>query len=236
MLIGTVMFVCSSVYSDELPTCAVKFDHNAFVHQTMLGGKVLKTTLNNLQECVHKSDVVRDKLDFTAIEMVMRLDNGEMDKAYRTQSKVQDLISIFELCANAGSKSAQHNLATLYNSNPTGHIFKLIGKNHDQFVYWTRQAAANGDPRSIFNLAVRMATTPGNSVKGIPIDHELAYKSFMAIAIIGQKTDISYLMPMIKREVAKLRSKISDKRTRELLNEMNTFDLKQLAEAVKHSV
>jgi len=229
MLVFIVIFVCSSVYSVELPTCAAKFDHNAFVHQAMLGGKVLKNSLNNLQKCVHKNNVVRDKLDFTAIEMVMRLDNGEMDKAYRTQSKVQDLISIFELCAHAGSKSAQHNLATLYNSNSSGHIFKLMGKNHEKFVYWTRQAAANGDPRSIFNLAVRMATTPENSVKGIPIDHELAYKSFMAIAIIGQKTDIGYLILMIKREVAKLRNKIGDKRMRELLNEINTFELKQLA-------
>ncbi len=229
ILVCIFIFVGSHVYSEELPTCAAKFDHNTFVHQAMLGGKVLKNALNSLEECVHKSNKLRNKLDFTAIEMVMRLDKGEMDAAYRTQSKVQDLISIFELCAHADSKSAQHNLATLYNSNPSGHIFKLIGKHHDKFVYWTRQAAANGDPRSIFNLAVRMATTPNNSVKGIPIDHELAYKSFMAIAIIGQKIDISYLMPMIKREVAKLRNKIGDKRTRELLNEMNTFDLRQLA-------
>ncbi len=209
--------------------CSEKFDHKGFIHKIVLGGKVLKAELSKVQECANKNAEQRDKLDFGAIEMLTILDNGELDKAYRTQKLVHSIISVLEFSAKAGSHSAQHNLASIYNSDPSAEVYKLIKNDHKKFVYWTRQAASNGDPRSMLNLASRMIGINGKGVEGIPVDYEKALKLLMAIIVVGKQYDISYLMPTIQAEMSKLKNHMDEKRMRELIKEMKSFNLKQLA-------
>ena len=105
----------------------------------------------------------------------------------------------------------------------------MIGNDYKKFVYWTKIAASNGDPRSIFNLAVRMASIPDKSVEVIKSDYEMAYILHYVILLESKKYHIDYLLPFVNKGITKLEKRFDDRKKEELIKIASTFNLKTLA-------
>ncbi len=124
-----------------------------------------------LEKCLPVDRVLQSKVDDTAIIFI---NNMEMLKEGAPRESVSLIIEKFLLLnASVGNPSSQHNYAALHNARPGGLLSRLFKQDYAIFSYWTRRAAAQGEPRSVYNLAIRMVSD--KQVGGIPLTPEIAY-------------------------------------------------------------
>ena len=180
--------------------------------------------IGSLDKCISKHPGLKHNINYVAVDILLGIDSGKISAEDDGIEKINNTIAIFELLARHSHYPAQHNLAGLYNPDPTTNVFKLIGLNYEKFVYWTKIAASNGEPRSMFNLAERMARPPEDSADGIASDYETA---FMLFTLIKHE---KYVNPQyVSNKIINLGKKFSVERKGQLVEAAKTFDLKDLA-------
>ena len=229
LVLVLVLFFSLSINGYCNDKCYGDFDSNKFTTIYLQGGKLFKKEIEELNKCIPGNPSLKDKIDYIAVEIIRAIDAGKINTGNDGIKKINDVISIFELNAKHGNTSSQHNLAAIYNSDPKSRVFQLIGNDYKKFVYWTKIAASNGDPRSIFNLAVRMASIPDKSVEVIKSDYEMAYILHYVILLESKKYHIDYLLPFVNKGITKLEKRFDDRKKEELIKIASTFNLKTLA-------
>ncbi len=77
--------------------------------------------------------------------------------------------------AEAGLPSSQHNYAAAHNAEPGTVVQRLVPQDYPTFLNWTRKAAAQKEPRALFNLAVRLAdkAPPAGMKQDLPTAYTL---------------------------------------------------------------
>lgn len=140
-----------------------------------------------------------------------------------------------EINARAGYASSQHNYAMLFNEQPGSLLTKLIKQDQMKFGLWTKMAAAQGEPRALFNLAMRMAV--GLKEAGISKDLETAYILLILLEQLssdpdlemGAKNVLNGIEPFITQTKAKISSTLGKKRTKQLAADAAGFNYTTLA-------
>lgn len=118
--------------------------------------------------------------------------------------------------ADAGYPPSQHNYAALFNARPGSTLAALIKQDQKQFGKWSRIAASHGEPRALFNLAVRMAV--GVPTAEIEKDHVTAYQLLVRLEELSSGNDrLKELEPIISNIKAGIERELGEQRVRELL-------------------
>ena len=94
------------------------------------------------------------------------------------------VVRTLEINANHGNASSQYHYASLFNARPGSMPARLVPQSQEKFSFWTRAAAAQREPRALFELAVRMAD--GAPEAGIEKDIETAYKLLVNLQRLGR--------------------------------------------------
>ncbi len=129
--------------------------------------------------------------------------------------------------ANSGFALSQHNLATLHNAESGTIAQTAIRQDQLIFIFWTRKAAAQGEPRALFNLSMRLS-------RGVPAiafaqDPALAYQLLFYLTKINSELGgaLGSMMPAVLQEMQKL--SVGPGRTQVLAVEKNDIDFAELA-------
>lgn len=126
--------------------------------------KDLETCLNGneeYQDLISQYSVAT--LDFTETKLT------ESHKLFITHIERSLLLS-----AQAGHAPSMHNYAALFNAQPGSKLSANLPQNYKTFMTWTIKAARKAEPRSIFNLAMRL--TYGVPEEGYPANPYTAYQ------------------------------------------------------------
>jgi hypothetical protein len=129
--------------------------------------------------------------------------NWSSDDASRA-SYIRFNADLLLVLAKNGYANSQHNIAALHNARPGSAAAKAIKQDQEIFIYWTRKAAAQGEPRAIFNLGARIAR--GVPSLGIAQDNDLAFKllAHLTKMNVDTKGALEELMPAVQQETKKV--------------------------------
>lgn len=183
-----------------------------------------------LKSCIIEKPGLQSVLDKMAVKALGALD----DVSGNSRQVLADLAKrSFMINAEIGYPSSQHNLANLYNYDPKSPHKVYFEYNEEKFAYWTRKAASNAEPRSLFNMAVRLASD--EPVVGFPQDKELASVLFMLFDDFVEvyPDDLSHLKPYSDRFKSDLRRDLRKgdivKSTLRIITRYDQFDYSTLA-------
>lgn len=100
----------------------------------------------------------------------------------------------------------------MYNAEPGSALAKAFKQDYGRFMYWTRRAASLGEPRALFNLAVRLAGP--DALGGVQPDPATAYQAFVALepVIDRYKPQLDGLRPVVDQAKRKLEKELGKKR------------------------
>ncbi len=102
------------------------------------------------------------------------------------------------LLAESGNPSAQHNYAAIYNAKAGSTLSRLNSSDLYTFSYWTRKAASNREPRSLYNLAMRMRETIY-----LPfIDQDFTMADKIIRTLIAQYDELDGVLSISKQRLA----------------------------------
>jgi hypothetical protein len=106
---------------------------------------------------------------------------------------------------------------------------RLVTQNYSTFIYWTRKAAVQKEPRALFNLATRMADD--DPVQGLAQDLPTAYTILSFLEHFYSKGQLlpPEMMAYIKKTREKISKKLGVSRTKQLDAAITTFDFSTLA-------
>lgn len=179
-----------------------------------------------LRTCLPGDEKKQEEVDKLAVNSLVSLESLPKEDQ---KSLVAFTLQALLINAKAGFPSSQHNYAALHNAEPDTLLQRLVAQNYSTFIYWTRKAAAQKEPRALFNLATRMAD--GEPVQGLPQDLPTAYTILAFLEHFYSKEQL--LPPEMLTYIKKTREKISKKlgvnRTRQLDATITTFDFSTLA-------
>lgn len=184
--------------------------------------------LAKLRSCVVTRPELRARVDYVAVDSLDALDAVPERSRGRWTEFVADVL---RLNANAGEAASQHNLAGMYNAKPGSKLAMAFKQDYGRFIYWTRRAASQGEPRALFSLAVRLAGDGASG--GVQQDPALAYQAFLALdpMIVRYQPQLDQLRPVVESAKRKLEEELGDERTRDLRTSASTFVLAALAPA-----
>ena len=126
--------------------------------------------LQQLNNCAVNNPENQEMIDTLSVGIIQVLDRLPADKQTAFMHFSSEALKIN---ANAGYASSQHNYAALFNAPPGSLLAKLIKQDQTTYGYWTKKAAAQSEPRALFDLAMRMAV--GVPEAGIAQDQDTAY-------------------------------------------------------------
>lgn len=231
LLAVLVPLILTSVTSQALAvSCNELLSDNKWIKKLASSKEQQAAYLTKLNKYV-KSDVKNQaKLDTLIVMSFPVLDKISPEK----QAKIANfLVRAFELNASSGFASSQHNLATTFNAPPGSTEEKLVKQDQSKFGFWTKTAAAQGEPRAIFNLAMRMAT--GVPEAGIDKDVETAY---ILLSILEHKfseltpesqQQIEDAMPFVAQYKTAITKQLGKDTTEKLLTQVPDYNLAGLA-------
>lgn len=190
------------------------------------GGKQTQVEfLSILKACVSGKEGMQLEIDTLAVASLLSLpkaDRGEQ------QPLVNFTMQALLINAQAGFPSSQHNYAAVHNADSSSLVRLFVPQDYPTFLYWTRQAAAQKEPRALFNLAVRMASNA--PPEGVAQDLPTAY----AILSYLERTPAGLPAPVVAY-VGKIRGTIADQlgdtRVHQLNAHLDSFDFSVLAAA-----
>lgn len=212
--------------------CAVDVSSETWAFKLHANKQQQAEYLAALKPCISNDVKAQAAVDTLAITSLSDLDELPTDQ----QSKVADfVIQTLEINARAGYASSQHNYAMLFNERPGSLLTKLIKQDQMTFGLWTKMAAAQGEPRALFNLAMRMAV--GLKEAGIAKDLETAYTLLILLEQlstdpnleIGAKNVLQGIEPFITQTKAAISSTLGKKRTKQISATAAYFNYSTLA-------
>ena len=145
---------------------------------------------------------------------------------------VQITASALQQGAVADYASSQHNLAALHNAKPGSIVADAIRQDDALFMTMTRYAASGKDPRSLFNLAMRLDTV---SVQEGRRDPETAYILLTAVQGIARDQGMDHdedgvdMLASIKAYKDRLGAELGPTAVERLIQTAATFDFTSLA-------
>lgn len=132
--------------------------------------------IKQLKKCLPGNVGLQEQVDSAIIGLLTVQKELSVLPRNLQKSFVDFNLSVLKINAEAGFASSQHNYAAVHNAEPGSLLFRIIPVNYHIFAYWTRKAAAQREPRALFNLAVRLASKkPTETIKPAP---ETAYIIF----------------------------------------------------------
>lgn len=179
--------------------------------------------LEIVEKCVSESELLQEFLDNLTSTLLLN-----MPKDKPLKDKFADLtVKLLYLNAKVGFAPSQHNFAAIHNVDPNSKVF-LVPQNYKTFMLWTRKAAAQGEPRALFNLAMRYAI--GDERVNLSKDPVMAYKLLAVIAQMNDKLQgkLGPIMSHVNKYKAKIKSEIGAEKARKISKEVDDFDLSSL--------
>lgn len=190
------------------------------------GRQAREDFLSQLKRCLPGSEERQAEIDYVAVESLNVLESIPAE----SQNSFADFIAQALLVnAEAGFASSQHNYAAIHNAAPGSVIQRTVPQDYATFIYWTRKAASQKEPRALFNLAVRLAdaTPPAGTTRDLAT-------AYLILAFL-QNLEDSALPPPAVAYVAETRKNISKQmgpaRTAQLDASLASFDFSMLAAA-----
>lgn len=182
--------------------------------------------LTNLESCISKKPALGEQVDDAAVDGLEALDTVPKKSRERCAAFISEVLRVN---AKAGYASSQHNLAVMHHAPSGSTLAKAFPQDPGRFVYWTRKAAAQGEPRALFNLAARLAQS--RPMDGVQPDPATAYLAFLALEpMIGQhESQLGQLRPVVEGAKEDLEERLGKQRVAELKNTSASFQLSSLA-------
>lgn len=181
--------------------------------------------LAKLESCVSKKPALADEVDYSAVEALYALDAMPEESRARLAAFIGDVL---RLNAKVGNASSQHNLAAMYNARPGSTVASVFKQDYGSFLYWTRMAAAQEEPRALFNLANRLAADDASG--SVESDPATAYLVFLVLRpLMGQNPGLAELRPIVDNMMQELENKLGDEQVAELKKGAGSFKLSLLA-------
>ena len=182
--------------------------------------------LSMLERCLPGNSAMQEEIDYLAVMSFEALDALPAEH----QPALADLaVRTLRANAQAGFASSQHNYAAAHKARPGSQVAQMVPQDHATFVHWTRKAASQKEPRSLFNLAVRLAAEP--PPPGIVQDLATAY---VILTFLEETHDLG-IPPAFVEHVRKLRQDVSKQlgpaRVKALTESSEAFDFSSLASA-----
>lgn len=193
------------------------------------GRQTQEDFLSLLRQCLPDSKETQEEIDYLAVES---LDLLESVPAESQDSLVEFVVRALLINAEAGFPSSQHNYASVHNAAPGTLVQRMVPQDYATFIYWTRRAASQKEPRALFNLAVRLAdAAPPN---GMAQDLSTAY---LILAFLQNLKDCG-LPPAAIAYASETKRKISKRlgptETEQLDASVASFDFSTLITAGLH--
>ena len=113
-----------------------------------------KAALEEVQACGAGDERYQEAVDTAAVYLMDVARQLRVPPASDLPQAHWDFISeILLINARAGYPSSQHNYAVIHNADPADAMMgRHVEQNYDTFMEWSCRAAAQREPRAIFNL------------------------------------------------------------------------------------
>jgi hypothetical protein len=166
--------------------CAEKINIRIWAEKYREGFTARNQTLSEIRTCIATTPQSEIAFDTLAIQGIRAASSFTETSMEQRESFLRFNADLLWILAEAGFANSQHNLAALHNARPGSLEQTAIRQDLRIFIYWTRQAAAQGEPRAMFNLAARLAR--GIPELGVAQDQAMAYKLFTQVEKISSAT------------------------------------------------
>jgi hypothetical protein len=205
--------------------CAGKIDIQAWAAKYKEGLRARNLLLSEIRTCTTTTPASEIAFDALAVQGIRVASSFTEVPVEQREGFLRFNADLLWVLAEAGFPNSQHNLAALHNARPGSLEQGAIRQDSQIFMYWTRQAAAQGEPRALFNLAAR--TARGIPEFGLAQDQAMAYKLFTEVEKINSATgDILGLDSPVQQEKQKLLTALGKERA--LLLDSESVDLTAL--------
>lgn len=204
--------------------CPDKVSFETWVEAFKGGRRAQQDFMSQLKRCLPGSKDMQEGIDYLAVES---LDALESIPAESHDSFADFIVQALLINAEAGFPSSQHNYASVHNAAPGSLVQRIVPQNYATFIYWTRKAASQKEPRALFNLAVRLAdeTLPAGMTQDLPT-------AYVILAFLENLKD-SGLPPAATTYAGETKKQIlkqlGPERTRQLDASFASFDFSTLA-------
>lgn len=120
-----------------------------------------------LKDCLAADKKLQQEIDDLAVDA---LDALATTPEKEQKPTAEFVTQVLQINAEAGFPASQHNYAAVHNAEPGTLLQRLVPQDYPTFLHWTRKAAAQKEPRALFNLAVRLAdqSPPAGMKQDIP--------------------------------------------------------------------
>lgn len=206
--LGFILF-----YPHIIFACPQKLTPSIFVKAFTADQKSQNAFIKQLKTCLPTNTTLQRQTDDFVVDSLAIVNRFPK----KDQQLVVDFnLKVLKVNAEAGFASSQHNYAAVYNARPGSLLQKLIPQNYCTFIYWTRKAAAQKEPRALFNLAVRLAAK--KPVPYVKHDPQTAY------IIFNYLQQYYATNPQLPKQMSKYITKIKA----ELLQQLGKKEAKKL--------
>lgn len=186
----------------------------------------IDTYLARLGQCEIGRPDVQKAADALSVKAIMSLERIPIDDEMLQLAAFIEKVLL--VTATAGDASAQHNYATLHWANPEGHVAQMIRQDEEVFLHWTRKAAAQEEPRAMFNLAIRMMSEDPSP--GVKRDDATAYLLLrLAQDAVEEDVEQQIFGPHLKETLLTLRDRLGRAKILELEDRLYDFDTSTVA-------
>lgn len=181
-----------------------------------------------LERCLPGNAAMQEEIDYLA---VMSLEALEALPSEHHPALADLAVRTLRANAETGFASSQHNYAAVHNARPGSLVAQTVPQDYPTFVHWTRKAASQKEPRSLFNLAVRLAAEdpPAGMARDLPT-------SYVILTFLENTPDLG-IPQAFAEHVRKLKQDLSKElgaaRVRELAESSTTFDFSSLASGTR---
>lgn len=224
ILVATVLLLAAAPV--QAKKCAIELSVDNWLRSFDTDPHLQQPMLDRLASCLPQDPAARELVDYLATRSLDAADVLEEDARV---SFVEYNVEVLHLNALAGHPSSQHNYAVVHNAEPGTLIYQIVPQDQKVFVYWTRKAASQGEPRAVFNLAARMGRD--NPPQGIDYNPALAY-TLLALLKDTYEHDPSFpkdMMEFIVAEVMRLADVIDTGQRDDAARALKKFDFAMLA-------
>lgn len=187
--------------------------------------------LNYIKPCVEADVSFQKRVDALAMSFLA----GLMDKLQTNEERfklVELTQGVILLSASEGLPLAQEHVAWTYNVGDSFEFSEFFPKNEEKFIYWTKKAAAQKQPNSMFNLAMRLGATDQVSPY-LKRNYEVAYvllKDIEDMSNSAMTEDYMYRQSFVLSYLKRIEDSLGIGKTAELEASRHKFDYQTLVE------
>ncbi|PCI42411.1 MAG: hypothetical protein COB46_00025 [Rhodospirillaceae bacterium] len=165
-------------------------------------GKSIGTYFTDLDSCLFHNKVLQKQLNDTAVHFIETLPSVDEQELRKNISKF--LKRALLLNATHNFAPSQYIYALIHNAPPESMIAKIFEQNYGIYAKWVHLADQHGEPRAIFDTAIRMAAkTP---VEGFSQSPQMSYVRVLYLE--KNVEEFSQQMPWLTEELVPLKQSL----------------------------